>query len=58
MNEKHKVIYFIIKDEGDMKITQNMTQKELSSLLLRDDILLDSVNASSNSYYRRKKKGR
>ncbi len=58
MKEKHKVIYFIMKDEGDMKITQNMTQKELSNLLLRDDVLLDSVNASSNSYYRRKMKGR
>lgn len=59
MNDKYTTVYFILNDDGsDTKIKQLLTQKELGNLLLRDDVILSSVNAESKSYYRRKKKGR
>ena len=59
MNDKYTTVYFILNDDGsDIKIKQLLTQKELGNLLLRDDVILSSVNAESKSYYRRKKKGR
>lgn len=59
MEEKHTVIYFALNADGsDTKIKQVMLQKDLGKLLLRDDVVLSSVNAESKPYYRRKKKGR
>lgn len=59
MEEKHKVIYYFLHaDDSDTKITQQLSQKDLGKLLLRDDVVLSSVNAESKPYYRRKKKGR
>lgn len=58
MNELCKVIYFFTGDQGDMKITQNLTQKDLGKLLMNNNVVLVSVNAESKPYHRKKKKGR
>jgi hypothetical protein len=58
MDGKHEVVYILkSKDLGDCRIKQYVDQKQLASLLGRDDVVMVSVDNPQTVTYRKKGSG-